>query len=595
MHLRQTIAPVLVAVAFCGGIVVTPAQSAESERPTAPYLLPNETLAYVRVADAPELADRFKQTAIGRILQDQQIRPLISQLYESLVEAFREAEQAIGLSLDQILSIPQGELCIALVGPEEGRPAVVALLDTADRMPFAMGLLDLIGEQMVQNGAESSTESVKGTTLTIYNFRGDRQRQFVHFEKDETIVLSTNLDVAKQVLAAWDGGEEPMLAKNTKFTTIMRRCVGSEDETPQITFFVDPIALAKRITRGNIAAAAGMAMLPVLGLDGIEAVGGSMTFATEEFDDITHLHLLLDSPRSGVVEMLALDSGDTTPEPWVPADVATYVTLNWDFSKTYSAFGTLYNSIRGEDALARDFNQRFSDRLEIDFEEDILAALDGRVTYLAWMLRPARMNSRANMVGVKLKDAKKFRKVFNRVLGQFENQIKEETFAGVKYYCAAQRSEENRDRPERPLMRRPDPAFAIVGDYLLLTDSTDLFKHVISTKKDGSQALANQLEFKLIAAKVRRQPGGEKPGLLSYTQPEEGMRLLYDLATADTTRQRLSSGAEGNAALRSLDKALRDNPLPPFAVIAKYLAPGGSLLTNDESGFHYTSFTLRRK
>jgi len=144
-------------------------------------------------------------------------------------------------------------------------------------------------------------------------------------------------------------------------------------------------------------------------------------------------------------------------------------------------------------------------------------------------------------------------------------------------------------------MRRPDPAFAIVGDYLLLTDSTDLFKHVISTKKDGSQALASQLEFKLIAAKVRRQPGGEKPGLLSFTQPEEGMRLLYDLATADTTRQRLSSGAEGNAALRSLDKALRDNPLPPFAVIAKYLAPGGSLLTNDESGFHYTSFTLRRK
>jgi len=595
MHLRQTIALLLVAIAFCGGILVSPARSAESERPTAPYLLPNETLAYVRVADTPELADRFKQTAIGRILQDQQIRPLISQLYESLVEAFREAEEAIGLSLDQILSIPQGELCVALVGPEEGVPAVVGLLDTADRMPFAMGLLDLIGEQMVQNGAESSTESVKGTTLTIYDVRGDGQRQFVHFEKDETIVLTTNLDVAKQVLAAWDGGEEPTLAKNTKFTAIMRRCTGSGDETPQITFFVDPIGLAKRVTRGNIAAAAGMAMLPVLGLDGIEAVGGSMTFATEEFDDITHLHLLLDSPRKGVVEMLALDSGDTTPEPWVPADVATYVTLNWDFPKTYSAFGTLYNSIRGEDALARDFNQRFSDRLEIDFEEDILAALDGRVTYLAWMLRPARMNSRANMVGVKLKDAKQFRKVFDRVLGQFENQVKEETFGGVKYYCAAQRSEENRDRPERPLMRRPDPAFAIVGDYLLLTDSTDLFKHVISTKKDGSQALASQLEFKLIAAKVRRQPGGEKPGLLSFTQPEEGMRLLYDLATADTTRQRLSSGAEGNAALRSLDKALRDNPLPPFAVIAKYLAPGGSLLTNDESGFHYTSFTLRRK
>ena len=144
-------------------------------------------------------------------------------------------------------------------------------------------------------------------------------------------------------------------------------------------------------------------------------------------------------------------------------------------------------------------------------------------------------------------------------------------------------------------MRRPDPAFALVGDYLLLTDSTDLLKHVIATKKDGSQALASQLEFKLIASKIRRQPGGEKPGLLSFTRPEEGMRLLYDLATSETTRERLASGAEGNQALGALDKALRDHPLPPFAVIAKYLAPGGSLLTNDETGFHFTSFTLRRE
>jgi hypothetical protein len=205
------------------------------------------------------------------------------------------------------------------------------------------------------------------------------------------------------------------------------------------------------------------------------------------------------------------------------------------------------------------------------------------------------MNSRANLVGVKLKDAKKFQKTVDRVLGMFESRVKEEAFGGITYYAAVQGSDENRNRPERPLMRRPDPAFALVGDYLLLTDSTDLLKHVIATKKDGSQALASQLEFKLIASKIRRQPGGEKPGLLSFTRPEEGMRLLYDLATSGTTRERLASGAEGNQALGVLDKALRDHPLPPFAVIAKYLAPGGSLLTNDETGFHYTSFTLRRE
>ena len=594
MQLRQAALSLLVAVFFCAGILGNPVQSAEPERPTGPHLLPDSTLAYARIADMPELAEKFKETAIGRIFRDPQMRPLVSQLYESLIELFREAEKQIGLSLDQILSIPQGEVCFAVTSPEEGPPAMVGLVDVGDRLPFAQKLLDLIGEQMTQEGAEQSTESFKGTTIVSYG-TPDRQNRFVHFEKDRVIVISTNVETAKEILVAWGGGDERTLADNTKFTAIMRRCAGEKEERPQISFFVDPIGLAKRITRGNMAAAAGMAMLPVLGLDGIEAAGGSITLATEEFDDITHLHLLLDSPRTGVLEMLALDSGDTTPEPWVPADVATYVTVNWDFAKTYSAFGTLYNKIRGEDALTRDFTKQFSDNLEVEFEDDVLNALDGRVTYITWMIRPARMNSRAHLVGVKLKDAKKFQKTVDRVLAKFENQVKEQAFGGVTYYAAAQGSGENRNRPERPLRRRPDPAFALVGDYLLLTDSTDLLKHVIATKKDGSQALASQLEYKLIASKVRRQPGGEKPGLLTFNRPEEGMRLLYDLATADTTRERLARGAEGNPALGAMDKALRDHPLPPFAVIAKYLAPGGSLLTNDATGFHYTSFTLRRE
>jgi hypothetical protein len=83
--------------------------------------------------------------------------------------------------------------------------------------------------------------------------------------------------------------------------------------------------------------------------------------------------------------------------------------------------------------------------------------------------------------------------------------------------------------------------------------------------------------------------------LIAFDRPEEALRLWYDIATADTTRQRLSQGAENNRFFRTVNDALRDNPLPPFAVLARYLAPSGSLLTDDESGLHYVSFTLRRK
>jgi hypothetical protein len=41
-------------------------------------------------------------------------------------------------------------------------------------------------------------------------------------------------------------------------------------------------------------------------------------------------------------------------------------------------------------------------------------------------------------------------------------------------------------------------------------------------------------------------------------------------------------------------RALKDKSAAPFATLQKYLAPGGAVLTEDETGFDYTSFVLRR-
>jgi hypothetical protein len=73
------------------------------------------------------------------------------------------------------------------------------------------------------------------------------------------------------------------------------------------------------------------------------------------------------------------------------------------------------------------------------------------------------------------------------------------------------------------------------------------------------------------------------------------MKLLYDLATSETTKQNLARQAENNEFFKRLDDTLKKNPLPPFKVLAKYLAPAGAMMTQDETGFHYMSFGLKRK
>jgi hypothetical protein len=120
-------------------------------------------------------------------------------------------------------------------------------------------------------------------------------------------------------------------------------------------------------------------------------------------------------------------------------------------------------------------------------------------------------------------------------------------------------------------------------------------EHIIIAHGNGSAPLAKDLEFKLSMSKIKRQPGGETPGMISFNRPEEGMRLLYDIANGEQAKTFLAGQAENNDFFKNVDKAMKDNPLPPFALIAKYLAPGGGLLTNDETGIHYAAFQLRRK
>ncbi len=569
-------------------------QAAVAQRPAAYRLLPEDTLLYLRVADMPDLIERFQETSAGRISQDEQVRPLIDHLWTSLVEASAGLEDALGVPLEDLLSIPQGETCLALVAPERGFPAVVLLIDAGDRMAALDTVLEQAEFGMFQQGAYRTIRDLDGTELVVNELPGGQRREMAYVQRDGTLILGSNSLVIESMVDAWNGRASSRLSQNANFTAIMKRCAGDEDEQPQITFFIDPLEMTKRIARGSLAGQAVIALLPALGLDGVRGLGGSVALATEQYDNVTQVHLMLDSPRKGVVEILAMRGGDLTPEPWVPADAVSYTSLNWDFETSYNALRMLFDAIRGDGALDREVDRRLSTPLGIPFEQDFLQALDGRVTIVSWMVRPARLNSRANLLGLKLKDPKAFRQTWLKLVDQFSNQLERQALGGNEYWTIrVPRPAEG--RPDQPMLREPDPAIAILDDYLLLSDSSELLKHAIVTRGRVSGSLATELDYKLIASRIRRQAGGDSPGMLAFDRPEESLRLLYELATGDTTRQQLQSRADDNPFFGALDGALQENPLPPFAVIARYLAPGGSLITNDATGFHYTSFTLRRR
>ena len=483
-----------------------------AERPSAPQLLPKDTLAYFRVRDAQEMVDRFKETAIGRMAQDEQMSPLISQLYGSAAEAFGEVEDEVGLPLDDLLDLFQGEMVVALVDAGAGEPVLAALIDVGPRRDAAEKLIGSGEAALAREGAERSVEDYRGVELITHQPPG-RQQPLVHFVKDETVAIFNNADVAKSTLDVWlaaaDGAEEACvqdadqaeadqpfepLAANPKFTAVMRRCGGAKDEPAGLTWFVDPIKLYRVSTRGNFSAQAGLALLPVLGLDGLQGVGGSLSFATEDFDMLAHLHITLEEPRTGVVEMLALEAGDVAPEPWVPADASSYTTINWNAGQTYGSLEELYDSLRGEGRLAADVKTRISDQIGVDFKEEVIDSLGGRFTYVTWLEPPARIGGEAAIIGVKLNEPGEFQATLDKLTEKYGDNLEKRSYAGTTYFTVKRpglaevpeegaegvtdrqrrRAERRRRQQETFRRMRPSPCFAVVGDYLIAAD-----RHVV--------------------------------------------------------------------------------------------------------------------
>ena len=168
-------------------------------------------------------------------------------------------EDRVGVPLHELLAIPQGELCVALVAPDQGQPQLVAFFDVGDHLFAAEQLIESAETALAQQAAARTTKQVGETEIILHTMPGDRQRRVAYFVRAGVIGISSDEELLAQVLGVWDGDEVNSLAQNRTFTAIMKRSIGFKEEPPQITWYADPISLAKRVTRGNFSAQAGIA------------------------------------------------------------------------------------------------------------------------------------------------------------------------------------------------------------------------------------------------------------------------------------------------------------------------------------------------
>jgi hypothetical protein len=603
-----------------------------AERPSAMKLFPEETVVFVRMANAKEFGERVKDSSTGRMLQDPQLKPFVESLYGKAGELYAEKGAGVlGLNWDDLQKLPQGEVAFGVVTRDQRRPALVLLIDQGDEASVADKLLDRALELSEQDGANITKEKISGVEVTIVRDKDRENRMFGVFERENTIVVATDSNVIRNILHNWDSAGDAKsdpksvaeasaeakqkedadkvvesdeakkeaaefvpsrtLAQNERFAMILQNCRRPNDPPPQLVFYIDPIELMRNVGRGNAGFQLAVGLFPSLGIDGLQAVGGAFTYATDEYDNISQFHVMLENPRSGVMLLPAFEACTAAPQPFVPQDVATYITWNGNLRTTYDRTEALVDQFRFKGAVSKWVQENISDKLGIDFVKDVIDNLKGRYTWMVGYDKPTRFQGEQHVLAAELADEAAALESLKTVMRKYPDLFEEKKFGQVTYYRVKSPREEDNAEEEVPYT----PCVGIVDGYLFVSTSCQRFEQSVAARDGTAERLVDSNDYVRAAAVIGRETRGITPVMFSVHRQEEQMRQWYGLLTSEKTRTMIDENKEGNPVLQALADVMDQHKLPPFEVLAPYLAPGGGILYDTDSGYHAISFELRNE
>lgn len=616
--------------------------------PPASRLLPGDTLAYLRIRDTNDLKVGFGRSSLGKMLDDPAMRPFVSDTYQTLSGILEELAAEIGLSLDEMLNIPQGQVALALIpgAPPEEEPSQpvgrgpnadeeetdeqiarrlqrqrrsqngfsgVFMIETGegnDSQATMRELLTRIGELATKNQFIRSEEKIGDHAVTAWKRPRGNGPVVEWFDREGVFVVGVGRRAAADVLERWNAIDAPKnrkeaaeksnktadtilasggnLSSNPDFGAVMTGSVGAEAETPQITFFVNPYAIAQKIIRRSGSSFFILPIVEELGIEKIRGIGGSLFRGGDIVENVAHVHIVINPPRDGFFGVIRPEPVQPSPPDWVPADVTNYLTASGDVATAFDNLTTIVNRFAGEGAFERFTEERIKGRLDVSLRDDLIANLTGRYVGIRRYQPPAAWNANARLDALQVRDVEKARKLLDTIKTKLPAEdMRPENIGGIQVYFT---------RPDRRLpetLRTVQRSVMLMDDYLVVADSREIVEQVIKARGASTERLIDDSDYALMVSELGAKLSGEEPFLLSFNRDAESYRVFYEMAASPTLSGTLANRGENSPVARKFADLLNRQKLPPFDELKQYFNVSGSFGYDEPGGLHFGLMSLR--
>lgn len=567
----------------CSAILMTSlTASGQTTKVISDQILPQDTYLYVSFPNITQMKDYMSSSSMGQMWNDAALDDFKAELHSAfdsdLQEGLMQVQEAIGMSVEELLQIPSGEMTMAISGGPSNTMGAVMFMDFGDKESQVSDLLDRAANAL--GGVPRlvrEDESFDGTDLTMFRVQYDGPvptplgKEFGWFVKDERLVFANRIELLESVLSNWDGESTDNFASNDKYSYIMSKCQ-SGDRTSLTTFYMDPIGLFEKLVQtGSLGQqatmGAGMAVgfLPTLGLNQMKAFGTVSEAGQGPFEAISRGVFYAEQPPRAVMEIFQLDATDSTPPDWVKDNVTAYIATKWKIGEAFTAVENLVDMFSGPGTFADQLNQLADREPGIHIKHDIVEQMTGEIKVITAPGEGAGYGGDQVLFSLGVRDDEGANAVLSKIANAAGMDSRD--FRGAEIFEV--------EGPENQSVK-----LTVSQGRMLLCIGGPLLEQVLLNDSDMKPLSASE-EFRKIAEHF---PASALS--VQFSRPAEQYRGLYEML-------RSGEAADQFPGMDEIFARLDFTTLPPYESVSKYIKPTGGFTKEDENGMYMEAFQLK--
>jgi len=641
-------------------------------------LLPDSTKGYLSIPDWSRLEADFNATQLGELANDEVMRPFVEDLKRQIRESGSRRLEKLGVTFEDLKAIVGGEIALAMIQPNANDAAALALVDVTGHQREARELLDRMANNLTKQGGKR-VRTATDSSVAVFELprrEGERQaRQTASFLRGNLLCIGDDVRVVEDILRATTTDRKDSLSTLPAFREAMARCASANAESekqPHIRWFLEPFGYAecmrivdppKEIPKPDLLKA-----LRKQGFAAIRGLGGHVTFATERHE-LAHRTMIYAPPapqqdsKGGDKYTLAArmldfpNSENLSVQSWIPRDLATYSTWNWQIQAAFEASKTLVDELWAEpgDEILQSILDDLRDAKDgprVDIEKDLVGKLGTRVTLITDYQAPIGPKSERWVAGVETSDAKTVAMALEKSMKNEPNvrrrtidgftvwEITEQQAAvtesllievpggGVRHadlvveelepvaFQPGKARAKRKSRAKRPQKQQQraiqNVALTVAYDHLFVASHLDLLERVLkhagaqqgdsaATKGAATEQLASAVDYQRVLEEMNAL-GAESIAARLFSRTDEASRINYELLRTNEMPKsqsimgKLLNELLGDGKPGTVRRARLDGrKLPPYDAVRRYLGPAGTIIKTEKDGWFVTGFMLNKE